>query len=221
MKFLRFSDLCASGQARGQRVFIRADLNVPQDDQGAITEDTRIRASLPCIQLALDAGAAVLVTSHLGRPTEGEFKPAGQPGPGGPAHGRTAGPQICSEWCPAGVQLGGWGAGRPRPARHAGKRAPEQGREKEQRRAEQKDGRPVRHLRARRLRHRPPRRSQHLRHRPVRQDGLRRPAPGRRDGRHQPGFEPTEAPAGGHRRRLQGQHQAHHPQEPGGTTSTS
>jgi phosphoglycerate kinase len=75
MKFLRFSDLCASGQARGQRVFIRADLNVPQDDSGAITEDTRIRASLPCIQMALDAGAAVMVTSHLGRPTEGEFKP--------------------------------------------------------------------------------------------------------------------------------------------------
>jgi phosphoglycerate kinase len=57
-------------------VFIRADLNVPQDDTGRITEDTRIRASLPCIRMALDAGAAVMVTSHLGRPTEGEFKPA-------------------------------------------------------------------------------------------------------------------------------------------------
>jgi phosphoglycerate kinase len=56
-------------------VFIRADLNVPQDDHGAITEDTRIRASVPCIQMALDAGAAVMVTSHLGRPTEGDFKP--------------------------------------------------------------------------------------------------------------------------------------------------
>jgi phosphoglycerate kinase len=75
MNFLRFQTLCAQGQARGQRVFIRADLNVPQDDSGAITEDTRIRASLPCIQMALDAGAAVMVTSHLGRPTEGEFKP--------------------------------------------------------------------------------------------------------------------------------------------------
>ena len=73
MNILRFSDLCA--QARGQRVFIRADLNVPQDDAGRITEDTRIRASVPCIQMALDAGAAVMVTSHLGRPTEGEFKP--------------------------------------------------------------------------------------------------------------------------------------------------
>lgn len=75
MKILRFSDLCAQGKVRGQRVFIRADLNVPQDDTGRITEDTRIRASVPCIQQALDAGAAVMVTSHLGRPTEGAFKP--------------------------------------------------------------------------------------------------------------------------------------------------
>ena len=76
MNFIRFSDLCASGKAAGQRVFIRADLNVPQDASGAITEDTRIRASIPCIQMALDAGAAVMVTSHLGRPVEGAFKPA-------------------------------------------------------------------------------------------------------------------------------------------------
>ncbi len=76
MNILRFTDLCASGKLSGRRVFIRADLNVPQDDAGAITEDTRIRASMPCIQMALDAGCAVMVTSHLGRPTEGEFKPA-------------------------------------------------------------------------------------------------------------------------------------------------
>jgi phosphoglycerate kinase len=76
MQFIRFSDLCAQGAAKNKRVFIRADLNVPQDDAGHITEDTRIRASIPCIQMALDAGAAVMVTSHLGRPTEGEFKPA-------------------------------------------------------------------------------------------------------------------------------------------------
>ncbi|MDB5751169.1 MAG: pgk [Ramlibacter sp.] len=75
MNVLRFSDLCDQGLARGRRVFIRADLNVPQDDAGAITEDTRIRASVPCIQLALAGGAAVMVTSHLGRPTEGAFKP--------------------------------------------------------------------------------------------------------------------------------------------------
>ena len=74
MNVIRFSDVCANGQAAGQRVFIRADLNVPQADDGSITEDTRVRASVPCIQMALAAGAAVMVTSHLGRPTEGEFK---------------------------------------------------------------------------------------------------------------------------------------------------
>jgi phosphoglycerate kinase len=76
MQFIRFSDLCAQGKVAQQRVFIRADLNVPQDETGRITEDTRIRASIPAIQMALDAGAAVMVTSHLGRPKEGEFKPA-------------------------------------------------------------------------------------------------------------------------------------------------
>jgi phosphoglycerate kinase len=76
MKILRFADLIAQGRVKGRRVFIRADLNVPQDDAGQITEDTRIRASVPCIRMALDAGAAVMVTSHLGRPTEGEFKAA-------------------------------------------------------------------------------------------------------------------------------------------------
>jgi phosphoglycerate kinase len=72
---IRFSDLVAQGRVAGKRVFIRADLNVPQDDAGRITEDTRIRASVPCVEMALKAGAAVMVTSHLGRPTEGEFKP--------------------------------------------------------------------------------------------------------------------------------------------------
>mgnify|MGYP001001608150 CR=1 FL=1 len=71
MNFKRLAglDIC------GKRIFIRADLNVPQDDAGNITDDTRIRASLPAIRHALDKGAAVMVTSHLGRPTEGEFKP--------------------------------------------------------------------------------------------------------------------------------------------------
>ncbi len=71
MKFLRMTDLPLAGK----RVLIRADLNVPQDDAGAITDDTRIRASIPAIEFALKQGAAVMVTSHLGRPTEGEFKP--------------------------------------------------------------------------------------------------------------------------------------------------
>jgi phosphoglycerate kinase len=70
------SELAAARVLSGKRVFIRSDLNVPQDDAGNITEDTRIRASVPAIRMALDAGAAVMVTSHLGRPTEGEFRPA-------------------------------------------------------------------------------------------------------------------------------------------------
>ncbi|HZV65889.1 MAG TPA: phosphoglycerate kinase [Telluria sp.] len=76
LNFTRLQDLIDRGALRGKRVFIRADLNVPQDDAGNITEDTRIRASVPAIRAAVEAGAAVMVTSHLGRPTEGEFKPA-------------------------------------------------------------------------------------------------------------------------------------------------
>jgi phosphoglycerate kinase len=70
MRFKRLADQ----DLRGKRVFIRADLNVPQDDAGHITDDTRIRASVPGIRLALDKGAAVMVTSHLGRPKEGVFE---------------------------------------------------------------------------------------------------------------------------------------------------
>ena len=71
MTILRMTDL----DLRGKRVFIRADLNVPQGEAGKITDDTRIRASVPALRQALKAGAAVMVTSHLGRPTEGDFKP--------------------------------------------------------------------------------------------------------------------------------------------------
>jgi phosphoglycerate kinase len=76
MQILTFDKVCRDGLARGKRVFIRADLNVPLNDVGEITEDTRVRASVPAIRMALDAGAAVMVTSHLGRPKEGEFQPA-------------------------------------------------------------------------------------------------------------------------------------------------
>ena len=69
MTFKRLVDV----DVRGKRVFIRADLNVPQDDAGRITDDTRIRASVPGIRDALSRGAAVMVTSHLGRPTEGQW----------------------------------------------------------------------------------------------------------------------------------------------------
>ena len=72
MNLLRLRDV----DVRGKRVFIRADLNVPQDDAGRITDDTRIRASVPAIQDALARGAAVMVTSHLGRPTEGTLTDA-------------------------------------------------------------------------------------------------------------------------------------------------
>jgi phosphoglycerate kinase len=77
MNFLRMSDV----YLKGKRVFIRADLNVPQNDTGVIMDDTRIRASIPAIQYALDQGAAVMVTSHLGRPVEGEFSPEDTLGP--------------------------------------------------------------------------------------------------------------------------------------------
>ncbi|AOB30075.1 phosphoglycerate kinase [Bordetella sp. H567] len=70
------SALAKAGALKGKRVFIRADLNVPFDDAGNISEDTRIRASVPGIRMALDAGAAVMVTSHLGRPKEGQLTDA-------------------------------------------------------------------------------------------------------------------------------------------------
>src|ERR671927_563482 len=70
MKFRRMAEV----DLRGKRVFIRADLNVPIED-GRISDDTRIRASVPAIEQALKQGAAVMVTSHLGRPSEGELKP--------------------------------------------------------------------------------------------------------------------------------------------------
>lgn len=108
MNVLRFSDLCTGGQVAGKRVFIRADLNVPQDDAGRITEDTRIRASIPCIQMALDAGAAVMVTSHLGRPTEGAFTPADSLAPIAQRMGELMGRPIAvvANWVD-GVQLDG------------------------------------------------------------------------------------------------------------------
>jgi phosphoglycerate kinase len=70
LRFKRLSEV----DLRGKRVFIRCDLNVPIED-GRITDDTRIRASVRGIEHALEQGAAVMVTSHLGRPTEGELRP--------------------------------------------------------------------------------------------------------------------------------------------------
>jgi predicted branched-subunit amino acid permease len=121
--------LALTGVAWGKRVFIRADLNVPQDDAGRITEDTRIRASVPAIRMALEAGAAVMVTSHLGRPTEGEFKPEDSLAP------------VAARWpnCwaagAAGGQLGRRRGRQARPGGAAGELPRQQGREEEQRRA--------------------------------------------------------------------------------------
>ena len=108
MDTLRFSDLCAAGKVTGRRVFIRADLNVPQDAQGRITEDTRIRASVACVRMALDAGAAVMVTSHLGRPTEGAFTPADSLAPVAERLGELLGRPVplVANWVD-GVQVGG------------------------------------------------------------------------------------------------------------------
>src|SRR6187551_3700762 len=108
MNVTRFTDLIDQGRVGGQRIFIRADLNVPQDDAGQITEDTRIRASVPCIKMALDAGAAVMVTSHLGRPTEGEFKPEDSLAPVATRLGELLGREVplVANWVD-GVQLKG------------------------------------------------------------------------------------------------------------------
>ena len=106
MKVIRFSDLCQRAEVQGKRVLIRADLNVPLDAQGNITEDTRVRASLACVSMALQAGAAVMVTSHLGRPTEGQFKPADSLAPVARRMGELMGREVplLSNWTD-GVQV--------------------------------------------------------------------------------------------------------------------
>ena len=171
MNVIRFTDLVAQGRVAGQRVFIRADLNVPQDDAGRITEDTRIRARVPCIRMALDAGAAVMVTSHLGRPTEGAFKPDDSLAPVAARLGELLGREVplVADWVDGvDVAPGAGGAARELPR--------QQGREEERRGAGAQDGRAVRHLRQRRLRHRAPRRG----HAPTASRSSRRsPAPAR------------------------------------------
>lgn len=105
MSFLRLSDI----DVRGKRVFIRADLNVPQDDAGGITDDTRIRASVPAIRNALERGAAVMVTSHLGRPAEGKYTEADSLAPVAKRLGELLGRSIplIGDW----VDGGAWHAG--------------------------------------------------------------------------------------------------------------
>ncbi|MCZ2415062.1 MAG: phosphoglycerate kinase, partial [Burkholderiales bacterium] len=103
MQFRRMTDL----DLRGKRVFIRADLNVPQDDAGAITDDTRIRASLPAIEHCLQAGAAVMVTSHLGRPTEGKLEPADSLAPIAARLGELLGRpvRLVADWVDGGFEV--------------------------------------------------------------------------------------------------------------------
>jgi phosphoglycerate kinase len=102
MAFKRLADV----DVRGKRVFIRADLNVPQDDQGRITDDTRIRASVPGIRDALSRGAAVMVTSHLGRPTEGKWSAEDSLAPIGKRLGELLGRDVplIKDW----IDGGGW-----------------------------------------------------------------------------------------------------------------
>lgn len=103
MKFRKLTELPLAGK----RVFIRADLNVPQDDAGNITDDTRIRASLPGIKLALEQGAAVMVTSHLGRPTEGEWKAEDSLAPIAAHMGKLLGQDVplIRDWVENGVDI--------------------------------------------------------------------------------------------------------------------
>ena len=205
------------GQRAGQRVFIRADLNVPQDDAGRITEDTRIRASVPCIRMALDAGAAVMVTSHLGRPTEGEFKPEDSLAPVAARLAELLGRPVplAANWVD-GVDV-----------------APGQVVLLENCRVNKGEKKNDEEL-ARKMAalcdifvhdafgtaHRAE--ATHLRHRAVR---ARSPAPARcwrpRSTPSRKALAQPEAAAGGHRRRQQGQHQADDPAEPGATRSTA
>ena len=103
MRFKRLEDL----DLKGKRVFIRADLNVPQDDAGAITDDTRIRASIPGIRHCLAAGAAVMVTSHLGRPTEGVLKDEDSLAPVARRLGELLGREVrlVRDWVDGGFEL--------------------------------------------------------------------------------------------------------------------
>ena len=199
MKFKRLADQ----ELRGKRVFIRADLNVPQDETGNITDDTRIRASVPGIRLALDKGAAVMVTSHLGRPKEGRFDAKDSLAPIGRRLGELLGIRgpIAANWIDGvAVQARGSRAARELPLQRR--------REGGRRSALEEDRGALRRLRQRRFRHRAPRGGDDARRGAIRQDRLRRPADGRGARRARHGARASRAPAGGDRRRLQGVDQA-------------
>ena len=96
MNVIQMTDL----DLAGKRVLIREDLNVPQDDHGNVTDDTRIRASLPTIQHAMKAGAKVMLMSHLGRPKEGEFDETASLKPIAEHLGKLLGTPV--NWCATG-----------------------------------------------------------------------------------------------------------------------
>ena len=107
--FLRLADV----DVAGRRVFIRADLNVPQDDEGNITDDTRIRASIPAMRDSLERGAAVMVTSHLGRPVEGRLTEADSLAPVAARIGELLGRRVMliRDWVNGGPWHGDLGTG--------------------------------------------------------------------------------------------------------------
>ena len=150
--------------SRGKRVFIRADFNVPQDDHGAITDDTRIRAALPGIRDCIARGAAVMVTSHLGRPTEGAWTAADSLAPIGERLSELLGMPISlvRDW----VDGGTWHDALAPGQRRAARKLPLQRRRKEgRRRAGAEDGGALRRLCQRRVRIGASRGGDHARHR--------------------------------------------------------
>src|SRR6185295_8779044 len=92
---------------RGQRVFIRCDLNVPLNDAGRIGDDTRIRASVDGIRHAMQQGGRVMVTSHLGRPTEGALAPRDSLAPVAQRLGRLLGTEVplITDWLDGGFDV--------------------------------------------------------------------------------------------------------------------
>ena len=177
MTFKRLSEI----DVRGKRVFIRADLNVPQDDAGNITDDTRIRASVAGIKDALVRGAAVMVTSHLGRPTEGQWSAADSMAPLAVRLGTLlARPvELIKDWVDGGSWLAALKPGQVVLLENC---RFNKGEKKNDDALAEKMAKLCDVYCQRCVRHRASRRSHHARHREVRADRLRRPADGRRTG---------------------------------------
>ena len=200
MSVIKLTDL----DLKGKRVLIRADLNVPVKD-GKVTSDARITASMPTFEHCIKAGAKVMVMSHLGRPTEGEYQRR--------EFAQTCGRRSVHEARQTGAPHQGLDQRRLRRRRRragaARERALQQGREEERRRNRAEIRQAVRRVRDGRVRHRAPRRGFDPRRRQVRAGRLRRHPAHRRTGGADQGAAQSEAADGGDRRRLQGFDQAH------------